>query len=719
MKTNSMLQKNSRFAGYSIVERLSKHHEGVREVYRVLNLRSGDEEVMTVFNLKDTRYAVDGVSRKRHPDFIDEVRFLMQNKTCSRIVPLNEYGISRYNKLRLAWMTQPYLDSNPLADEIRMQRVLSKEDAVKVMKALIEAIIEIRNFTRGGGHYNISLDNILVDYDGDNLRNVWLVGLAGIGTPYNGATSFTNSEVDNRFRAPETTRGIFNHITDVYALGIVMAMMLTGEFRMEIKDGMAAVDYSPATANDMSMDYADLKPTSFRKSFLDHIKDKLSTSLRLIIEKATNPVADMRFQSVEKFLHILNMLGNINVTTHVESSKNLTWRQTGSVDCVRGRKWVVETDDDEAEEDSTPNERFKTEAEQVREAVTRQGLDAVAGMDELKQLFRRNFVQIVQNPKMAKAYGITPCNCTLLYGPQGCGKTFIAEKAAQESGLKYKIVNPSDFGSIYIHGSQEKIAETFREAEKNAPMILIFDEFDAIAPKRDSDTNAHQANEVNELLTQLNNCAAKGVYVLAATNRPEMLDAAILRTGRVDQMFYVSLPDFKARHDIFALELEKRPCDADIDLDALANATENFTCSDLSYIVTECARNCFEEREAIASSTATRLSLETSNTPGIISVTVWAYSSSGAYKIVNPSYSKRYPKFSSISSGWKPSWYRISKTLSLIIVILLNNLLLDMERKMYVDISIAGEKSDPWTIVFIIAVLHAFLHLHICLNLLW
>jgi len=334
MKTNSILQKNSRFAGYSVVERLSKHHEGVREVYRVLNLQSGDEEVMSVFNLKDTRSAVGGVSRKRIPDFIDEVRFLMQHKTCSSIVPLNEYRISRYNKLRLTWMTQPYLDSNSLADEIRMQRVLSKEDTVKAMKALIEAVIKIRNFTRGGGHYNISLDNILVDYDGDNLRNVWLVGLAGIGKPYNGASSFTNSEVDNRFRAPETMRGVFNHLTDVYALGIVMAMMLTGDFRIEMKDGMAAADCSSATVNDTSVDDADLKPTSFRKSFLDHIKDKLSTSLRLIIEKAANPVADMQFQSAEKFLHILNMLGNINVTTRKESSRDVTWRQTGSVDCV-------------------------------------------------------------------------------------------------------------------------------------------------------------------------------------------------------------------------------------------------------------------------------------------------------------------------------------------------------------------------------------------------
>lgn len=601
MKTTQILKNSSHFVGYKVVGKLSTNHDGEREVYRVKDA-SGNDAALVVYNLKCPLYHCQRISRKRVPDFIEEIKISLElkNKCFPKIIGR---GIEKVGKNRLGWVAQEFLNGNSLADEIRMQRVLSKDDAIKIMKALIDAVIEIRNCTCGGGHYNISLDNILVDYDGDDLRNVWLIGLADIGKPCNGVTSFTNSETDNRFRAPETTRGVFNHLTDIYALGIVMAMMLTGDFKMGMKDVITAADCSLATANDTMMDYADLKPTSFRKSFLDHIKDKLSTSLRLIIEKAANPVADMRFQSAEKFLHILNMLGNINVTTRKESSRDVTWRQTGSVDCVRGRKWVAETDDEEAEEDSTSKERPKTEAEQVREAVTRQGLDAVAGMDELKQLFRRNFVQIVQNPKIAKAYGITPCNCTLLYGPQGCGKTFIAEKAAQESGLKYKIVNPSDFGSIYIHGSQEKIAETFREAEKNAPMILIFDEFDAIAPKRDSDTNAHQANEVNELLTQLNNCAAKGVYVLAATNRPEMLDTAILRTGRVDQMFYVPLPDFKARHDIFALELEKRPCDADIDLDALASATENFTCSDLSYIVTECARNCFEETLAKGSNT--------------------------------------------------------------------------------------------------------------------
>ena len=117
--------------------------------------------------------------------------------------------------------------------------------------------------------------------------------------------------------------------------------------------------------------------------------------------------------------------------------------------------------------------------------------------------------------------------------------------------MKCKIVNQSELGSIYIHGSQQKIAELFDDAEKKGPMILIFDEFDAIVPKRDADLNGNQANEVNEMLTQLNNCASRGIYVIATTNRPALLDPAIMRTGRVDRTVYVSLPDKEARKELF------------------------------------------------------------------------------------------------------------------------------------------------------------------------
>ena len=107
--------------------------------------------------------------------------------------------------------------------------------------------------------------------------------------------------------------------------------------------------------------------------------------------------------------------------------------------------------------------------------------------------------------------------------------------------------------------------------------------------------NESQASEVNEILTQLNNCAERGIYCLCTTNRPDKIDPAVMRKGRIDRSIYISLPDFEARKELVLLSLEGRPVDETIDCGQLASVTEQFTCSDISYIVEETARMCFEE----------------------------------------------------------------------------------------------------------------------------
>ena len=312
----------------------------------------------------------------------------------------------------------------------------------------------------------------------------------------------------------------------------------------------------------------------------------LSNALRLVLRKATDISPTGRFATIEKFNEFLAKVEKQEIKTHTVTEDAKPERATATFGYRGGSQPAVPLIETVGII-GTRNPLKKNKSEM-------KALDEVAGMADLKALFRRDFIRIVRNPKVAQAYGIKPSNCTLLYGPQGCGKTFIAEKAAQESGLKYKIVNPSELGSIYVHGSQQKIAERFAEAEKNGPMILIFDEFDAIVPKRDSDLNGNQANEVNEMLTQLNNCASRGIYVLATTNRPSLLDPAIMRKGRIDRTVYVSLPDKEARAELFRIEVEKRP-NVGIDYGLLAKATENYTGSDISFIVEESARLCFEE----------------------------------------------------------------------------------------------------------------------------
>ena len=583
MERKQLLQNNSQFAGRKVVRKLSARHYGEREVYLTKSKAAVDgvredvpEElgILTVFNLKSKRYEVDGSSRKRVPDFIEEVKFLRSRQSDKYFPKVIDCGIEKVGNRRLGWMLQQNINANSLTNEIKLQRGLCMSDVAKVMDALFSAVDELARYTRGGGHYNITTDNILLDYDGDELKGVYLIGLSDMGSSYHGSTPFSDEMQDNRFRAPETANGVYNHLTDIYALGIVMTMMISGDSGEE-EDNIIDSRFSVFSAME------------FRKRFMKRNRDKLSAAQRLILEKATDVNPSGRFQTVDRFRTFVSKLakGNISTQTHVERTATLAAGGSGS---------VITEEDEKRFERLDREAEIKSKAQDTARKKSARGLDEVAGMSELKALFRRDFIRIVRNPKVAKAYGIKPSNCTLLYGPQGCGKTFIAEKAAQESGLKYKIVNPSELGSIYIHGSQQKIAELFDEAEKKGPMILIFDEFDAIVPKRDADLNGNQANEVNEMLTQLNNCASRGIYVLATTNRPGLLDPAIMRKGRVDRTVYVSLPDKEARKELFRLEIEKRPF-VNIDYEVLATATENFTCSDISFIVEESARLCFEE----------------------------------------------------------------------------------------------------------------------------
>ena len=110
-----------------------------------------------------------------------------------------------------------------------------------------------------------------------------------------------------------------------------------------------------------------------------------------------------------------------------------------------------------------------------------------------------------------------------------------------------------------------------------------------MVPTRNSDANQHYAVEVNEFLSQLNNCSKRGIFVVATSNRPDKIDPAVLRTGRIDKQIYVPLPDYQARHDMFALYLKNRPCQENINYDSLARLSEDYVSSDITYVVNDVA----------------------------------------------------------------------------------------------------------------------------------
>tara|TARA_R110000751_G_scaffold31412_1_gene80074 strand:+ start:7186 stop:8871 length:1686 start_codon:yes stop_codon:yes gene_type:complete len=219
------------------------------------------------------------------------------------------------------------------------------------------------------------------------------------------------------------------------------------------------------------------------------------------------------------------------------------------------------------------------------------GLSEVAGMDELKSLLQADIIEPLKNKIAYKKYGIRPLNGVLFYGPPGCGKTFIAKQLAYELNHTFFEIKPSDIASTYVHGTQQKIGELFKQAQAKAPSVIFIDEVDAILPSRDSaNMNQHYSAEVNEFLSQLTECSEKGILVIMATNRPSVIDNAILRTGRIDKTIYIPLPDVTTRTALLRLLLKNRPTDPLMDLDSIALLLSSYTSSDIKYIVNESAK---------------------------------------------------------------------------------------------------------------------------------
>lgn len=241
-------------------------------------------------------------------------------------------------------------------------------------------------------------------------------------------------------------------------------------------------------------------------------------------------------------------------------------------------------------------------SEPLIENTSIKGLSKVAGMSKLKQTLQADVIKPLQEKNLYKEYGIQPLNGILLYGPPGCGKTFIAKQLAEELNYSFFEIKPSDLASTYVHGTQEKIGKLFRDARLSSPSIIFIDEVDAILPSRDAaNMNQHYASEVNEFLAQMTDCSEKGIFMIMATNRPDIIDKAILRTGRIDKLVYVDLPDFLFRQELLKLLLNNRPIENNLDIGNLALNLSGYTCSDIKFIVNEAAKLALTRNSSISS----------------------------------------------------------------------------------------------------------------------
>ncbi len=220
------------------------------------------------------------------------------------------------------------------------------------------------------------------------------------------------------------------------------------------------------------------------------------------------------------------------------------------------------------------------------------GFKGVAGMFDLKAQLQREVIYPLTHREEMKKYRIHPLNGILLYGPPGCGKTYFAEKFAEETGMFFKMVHAADISCKYMHETAGQIKEIFKEAREKKPFVLCIDEIEALVPARSGSADiafADYNESTSVFLAEINNCGRDGVFVIGTTNAPYLIDPALLRTGRLDKHYFIGLPDAEARLAMLRLHLADRPLDHNIDYQQLVSLSDGMNASDLEVIVNDAA----------------------------------------------------------------------------------------------------------------------------------
>ncbi|MGL5206864.1 MAG: ATP-dependent zinc metalloprotease FtsH [Acidaminococcaceae bacterium] len=216
----------------------------------------------------------------------------------------------------------------------------------------------------------------------------------------------------------------------------------------------------------------------------------------------------------------------------------------------------------------------------------------VAGADEAKQELEE-VVEFLKQPKKFNELGARIPKGVLLFGPPGTGKTLLAKAVAGEAGVPFFSISGSDFVEMFVGVGASRVRDLFEQAKKNAPCIIFIDEIDAVGRQRGAGLGGgHDEREqtLNQLLVEMDGFGAnEGIIMIAATNRPDILDPALLRPGRFDRQIVVDRPDIKGRQEILQVHVKGKPMGQDVNLDVVARRTPGFTGADLSNLVNEAA----------------------------------------------------------------------------------------------------------------------------------
>ncbi|MBS7270242.1 MAG: CDC48 family AAA ATPase [Candidatus Freyarchaeota archaeon] len=222
----------------------------------------------------------------------------------------------------------------------------------------------------------------------------------------------------------------------------------------------------------------------------------------------------------------------------------------------------------------------------------------IGGLDEVKKQLIEAVEWPLKYPNLFRHMKANPPKGILLYGPPGTGKTLLAKAVAHESEANFISVKGPEFLSKWVGESEKAVRETFRKARQAAPCIVFFDEIDSITPVRGGDFGDSHVTErvISQILTELDGLEElKGVTVIAASNRPDIIDPALLRPGRFDQLIYIPLPDLETRKKIFEVHLRGKPLAGNVDIEKLAEETDGYSGADIAAVCNEAVMAAIRE----------------------------------------------------------------------------------------------------------------------------
>lgn len=473
------------------------------------------------------------------------------------IVKYIEDGEIIINGRKYAYIVFVHISGESVSQFLTREGECSVYDAKTIVVGVLNGLKFLHSFHNPIIHNSITLQNIIVDMSSE-LTIPKIINFGYARYLSQGCSSFNRNGLSPFYLSPEALNGVFSVSSDIFSVGAILFHLIFGipPYFVDLSDCNGNVNLQREKIEAMRA-----LPLQFPKVE----KFELDDNLINIMSKAFATDIEDRFESTADFIKALN--GEIKVQ-RIDTQKK--------------------------------SNSHGSQQKRIKNIISKgKGFSTIAGMKELKEQMQVEVIDALQNPEEYAKYGLTIPNGMLLYGPPGCGKTFFAKHFAEEVGFNFMLIKPSSLKSRFVNATQENIAQMFKDAEKNAPTIIFIDEINELVPNRDSDVHEMAKSAVNEMLAQMDRTGEKGIFIIGATNYPNMIDPAILRSGRLDKKYYIGTPDFEARKLMFELYLKSRPYDFSLDYDKLAQLTENYVAADIELIVNDASRIALRNKSKI------------------------------------------------------------------------------------------------------------------------